>query len=102
MVCRLNRLSCASIKFTGSRYITQNEGDATLSLVKTFIEKDNLLGMTPALIKSEKATYINFTDILDGRGRQESHGYFMGDIIKRKPQLKIFYQQVFNGLNIHE
>lgn len=82
----------------GRIFITQNEGDVILSLASTFIEKGDLLGMTPPRIKSINSTYIDFTEALNGgTTTQESHGYFIGDIVKKKPELKLFYQQIFDG-----
>lgn len=82
----------------GRIFITQNEGDVILSLASTFIEKGDLLGKTLPRIKSINSTYIDFTEALKDRiNVQESHGYFIGDIVKKKPELKLFYQQVFDG-----
>lgn len=83
-------------RIKGSLYITYNENDAILNLAKDFIEKGDLLGMTPAQTKSVSATYVDFTDILRNKASiHESHGYFLGNIIKQKPELKIFYEEVF-------
>ncbi|MGL4957128.1 MAG: hypothetical protein ACRC9X_08135 [Bacteroidales bacterium] len=90
-------------RIKGNIYITQNEDDVILNLAKVFIEKGDLLGKTIPEIKSRNAIYVNFTETLKGQSSiQEGHEYFIGDIMKRKPQLKMFYQQVFNGETVNK
>lgn len=81
----------------GKVFITQNRSDRILALASDFIEYGDLLGMTSPTVRSANAIYMDFTDVLKRKAdTYESHGYYLGPILDELPQIRRFYQSVFN------
>lgn len=80
------------LNFSQHIYITINNRDKNLRGAR-LIFRAHQLGEKPKGALSKKATYINFSDVLD-----KEHNYFIiSSLIAKKPFLKEFYLDVFTG-----
>jgi hypothetical protein len=86
----VDRINCRS-----RIYITINEDDRALmaSRMKTGSEQKARLGHYPFNLNSEKAVYVNFTDVPKVG---DSHAYFEGDALKNVA-IRKFFRKAFNG-----
>lgn len=80
------------LTFTSHIYLTVNDRDRNLRGA-SIIFGDHQLGEKPKKEFCEKATYVNFSEVLN-----KEHNYFlMTDVLQQKPFLKKFYNDIFKG-----
>jgi hypothetical protein len=81
------------LTFANRIYLTINDRDRNLRGA-SIIFGDHQLGEKPKKEFCEKATYVNFSDILS-----KEHNYFlMPDVLKEKPFLQKFYEDIFENI----
>lgn len=81
-----------NLSFTNQIYITINDKDMNLRGA-SIIFRDHQLGERPKGDFSEKANYINFSHVLSN----EHNYYIVQNVLKEKPFLKKFYEDIFAG-----
>lgn len=84
--------------FSDRIYVTINDGDRNLRGAR-IIFGDHQLGEKPkARFFSERATYVDFSKVLD----KEHNYYVMKPVLTAKPFLKKFYADIFEGKDPQE
>jgi len=79
-------------------YITMNRGDVNLKGVRVFLRQGIQLGQKLKSPPADNAIYINFTKAVGFKlPPGKSHTYFMAETADNHPEIKAFYNNIFNG-----
>ncbi len=82
-------------------FIIYNKRDFTLNGLRIFTPAGKQLGERVTGTLSEKATYLDFSEIVGHEfPTWNSHSFYIGEMPKEHPVIKDIYWQLFRGKNL--